>query len=186
MRSVNEPIVVKQNLNGNLLYIVGAIFLSLLSLLFVFLDFRTIPCILKVITQTTLGYYFVKIFFAFGFLFFGYAFFYLLKRAKFGKDILIVDDKGITDNSSALAFGFIPWRDIENIYIDRFFCNQFIEIVLKNEEQYLKKLRGLKKLAVLVNKKKHSAVCITLNTTGISPKELLPKILEMFKQSKLN
>ena len=101
--------------------------------------------------------------------------------------VTIYISKGITDNSSALAFGFIPWMDIDNIYIDSSMGNEFIEIVLNNEEYYLKKQHGLKKLVVLGNKKmKHQPVCITLNSTGISPKKLLPKIHEMFEQSKLN
>jgi len=182
---MSDPIVVKQSLKGNLLYNFGAFAMSLISLLLVFVDFRSIPGIFKVLFQIGVIYILYKVILVFGFVFFGYCFLYYLKRAKFGKDILIVDEKGVTDNSSALAFGFIPWKDIDNIYIDSTMGNQFIELVLNNEEYHLKKLHGIKKLAVLINKKmKHQMVCITLNSTGISPKELLPKIQKMFEQSK--
>lgn len=184
---MNDPVVVKQSLKGNVEYIFLAFVMSLLSLMFIFVDFRWTKGVLEVLTQNIIGYYLLKIVFVLGFLLFGYAFLFLIKRAKDGRDILIVDDKGITDNSSALSFGFIPWMDIDNIYIDSFWGNQFIEIVLNNEEQYLKKLRGMKKLNVLANKRlKHQLICITLNSTGISPKELLPEIQEIFKQSKIN
>jgi hypothetical protein len=179
---MSEPIVVKQSLKGNILYGFGAFVMSLLCLLLVFMNFGSISG-----TFNLLVYILDKVILVFGFVFFGYSFIYYLKRANSGKEILIVDEKGITDNSSALACGFIPWRDIDNIYIASSMGNQFIELVLNNEEHYLKKLKGIKKLAVLINKKmKHQVVCITLNSTGISPKKLLPRIQEMHAQSKLN
>lgn len=182
---MNEPIVIKQSLKGNILYVLGTFVMSLISLFLMFVDFKSIQGIFKVIFQINLIYILFKVILSFGFVFFGYCFYYYLKRSKYGEDILIVDEKGITDNSSALAFGFIPWMDIDNIYIDSSVGNQFIELTLNNEEHYIKKLRGLKKLIVLANKKmKHQVVCITLNSTGKSPKALLPKIQEMFEQSK--
>jgi hypothetical protein len=182
---MNEPVVVNQRLKGNILYAFGALVMCLLSILLVFIDFRSSQGILKVLTYSTIVYYSLKVILAIGFLFFGYTFLFILKKARSGKDILIVDEKGITDHSSALAFGFIPWMDIDNIYIDSVRGNQFIELVLNNEEHYLQNLSGLKKHAILANKKMGlQVVCITLNSSGISPKELFPKIIEIFEQSK--
>lgn len=183
---MNEPIVVNQSLKGTILYAFGSLVLSLLCLMSVFVNFRSNQGILKV-TQDTIIYFSLKVILAFGFIFFGYGFFFFVKKAKSKKEILIVDEKGITDNSTSLALGFIPWKDIEDIYIDSVMGNQFIEIVLNNEEYYIQKLRGIKKQAVLVNKKMgHQVVCITLNSSGISPEALLPKIQEMFELSKLS
>lgn len=183
---MNEPIVVNQSLKGNILYGFGAIVLSLICLLGVFFDFRSTRGILKALTQSSVGYYFVKVFYGFGCLFFAYCFFCILRRAKSHKVLLRVDDKGITDHSSTIAFGFIPWKDIDDIYIDRVMGIQYLELVIRNEEYYLQKLSGMKKRAVLINiKTGHQAVCITLNSTGITPEELLPQILEMYEQSKL-
>lgn len=184
---MNNPIVVKQSLKGNILYAFGALVMCLLSILLEFVDLRSIQGILKVLIQNSIVYFLLKVILAIGFLFFGYCSFYIIKRAISGKDILIVDEKGITDNSSALAFGFIPWTDIDDIYIDSDMGNQFIELVINNEEYYLQKLSGIKKQAILTNKKMgHQVVCITLNSSGISPKALLPKIHEMFEHSKLS
>jgi hypothetical protein len=184
---MNDPIVVSQSTKGNMLYAFGAVVMSLLSLLFVFVDFRSSQGILKVLTQNSIGYFLLKVFMAFGFLFFGYCFYNILKKAKSKKDILIVDEKGITDNSSAFAFGFIPWKDIDDIYIASVTGNQFIELVINNEEYYLQKFSGMKKQAIRINKKMgHQAVCITLNSSGVSPNALLPKIKEMLKQSKVS
>jgi hypothetical protein len=45
----------------------------------------------------------------------------------------------------------------------------------------------MKNEVVLINKKMgYQAVCITLNSSGISPELLFPKILEIFQQSKLS
>lgn len=182
---MNEPIVVNQNLKGNVSYAIGTLVMCLLSMLLVFMDFRSVKGILNVLAQNNIVYFLIKAILAFGFLFFGYCFLFVLKKAKRGKDILIVDEKGITDNSSDLAFGFIPWTDIDNIYMTSVVGNQFIELVLNNEEPYLQKLSGMKKLAVLANKKMgHQAVCITLNSSGISPEGLFPEILEIFQQAK--
>lgn len=184
---MNEPIVVNQSLKGNILYAFGAIVLSLICLMAVFLDIRSTSGFLKVLTQNSMGYFLLKVVMAFGVLFFTYCFFYILKRVKSHKVLLRVDEIGITDNSSSIAFGFIPWKDIDDIYIDSVMGNQFIELVISNEDHYLEKLSGMKKRAVLINKRMgHQAVCITLNSTGISPEELLPKIQAMYRQSKLN
>ena len=51
-----------------------------------------------------------------GIIFFGYGSIYFLKRMKTKKEMLIVNSKGITDNTSAISLGFIPWENIENVY----------------------------------------------------------------------
>jgi hypothetical protein len=184
---MNESITVKQSLKGNILYAFGAFAMSLISLLLVFVNFRPLHGLFGLLFQISIIYILFKVILAFGFVFFGYCFLFFLKRARSGKDILIVDEKGITDHSSALAFGFIPWSDIDRIYIDSSMGNQFLELVLINEEHYLSKLRGLKRQAALANKKlKHQIVCISLNSTGVSPMDLLPSIQELFEQSRSN
>lgn len=182
---MEESIIIKQNTKGNIIYACMALIMSVCSLVLVFADVRMETTILAPITQNQIGYILLKVIFVFGTLFFGYAFFYILKKGKEGKDILIVDDRGITDHSSAVAVGFIPWADINRIYMDSVMGNKFIEIEINNEEQYLSKLSGIKKAAVFSNKKMgHQIVCITLNTTGISPESVLPKIQERFEKVK--
>lgn len=182
---MNEPIIIKQSTKGNIIYGGMALIMSVCSLILVFADVRMETTILAPITQNQIGYILLKIIFVVGVLFFGYAFFYIIKRGKEGKSILIVDDRGITDHSSAVALGFIPWADINRIYMDSVMGNKFIEIEINNEERYLSKLSGIKKAAVLSNKKMgHQIVCITLNGTGVSPESVLPKIQESFKKIK--
>ena len=63
--------------------------------------------------------------------------------------------------------------------------NQFIELVLKDEEKYLTKMHGYKKFTALSNKKMgHQIVCITLNFTGASPQAVFVKMQLLFEQAK--
>ncbi|SEW46610.1 STM3941 family protein [[Clostridium] fimetarium] len=182
---MNEPIIVKQSLSGNILYALGALIMSSLSLCLVILNFSQMEGILGLLSQNIIFYVLSKSIMAFGFLFFLYCFFIIIKKAILGNNILIVDEKGITDNSSIIAFGFIPWADIDKIYIESFMGNDFIELVLNNEDYYIKKINGIKRKAISTNKKMGlQAVCITLNSSGISPYMLFPKIKRIFQQAK--
>lgn len=182
---MNDTIVVKQSKKGTILYSIGAILMSLASLLLVFVNFRSEDGSLSILTQNDILYILLKVILVIGFFFFGICFIFILKRAKEGKEILVVNNEGITDNSSALAFGFIPWSDIDKVYIDSVMGNQFIELVINNEDKYISTLNGIKKNLVLTNKKMgHQLVCISLNSTGVSPQTILPKIQEIFKKVK--
>ena len=182
---MNEAIIIPQKKGGSFLYAIGAFSFSLLSLLFIFIDFSASSGLLRPITQNTVGYIILKTVFGVGFLFFGYGFFYFLKRARQRKAILLVDDRGITDNSSAIAFGFIPWSDINDIYLDSVWNNTFIELVLRNENEYINRSTGFRRMMILANKKmKHQSVCITLNGTGVSPYDVFPQIQEIFIKAK--
>ena len=112
-----------------------------------------------------------------GLLFFGYAFIFFCKRIFNKNEMLIVNSKGITDNSSAISLGFIPWGEIESAYIGEVLNNRFIELKIKNEEKYLNNLSFFKKFFINSNKKMgHEIVCITLNTTDYSLDEVLDEI----------
>lgn len=181
---MEEPIIVKQSTKGTLLFSFGALVLAVLSLFLILVDIRTFANGPRIFQDQTV-YVIVKIAAVIGVVFFGYAFFYLVKRAKQGKAILVVDEKGVTDNSSSVSFGFIPWGDIDEVRVDAVFGNNCIELLLNNENDYIAKLSGLKKQAILANKKMgYPAVCITLNSTGVDPRALLPGIQKKFAAAK--
>lgn len=164
---MDETIVVKQSRKGAFLYICGALGMVLLSLFILFGD----------LTENSLKRTLFKVIGVLGFLFFSYCSIFLIKKTLSGKALLMVTADGITDNSSAVAFGFIPWSDIERIYLGSMMDNVFIEVQLKNEEDYIGKLRGIKKQAVLANRRMgHQAVCITLNSSGVSPQDLIGEL----------
>lgn len=182
---MSEAIVIKQNTKKNIFYVAGTLVMSILFLWMVFLDCRPETGILGVLCQSTVFYILLKILFVVGALFCVYGAIYMMKRIKSGKAVLIVDQTGVTDNSSAAALGFIPWADIDRIYMDSMMNNQFIELVLKDEEKYLAKMSGYKKFTALSNKKLgHQIVCITLNFTGVSPQSVFLKMQLLFEQAK--
>lgn len=156
-------IIVKQNILGGILYALGSLIFTILGFLFLNVSpLGIFPCL----------------FFVLGFVYFTLR---LIKR----KPILIVDDKGITDNSSAISVGFIPWEDVEDIVMDECLGNEFIEIKLVDEEKYIKRLSDLSKKAVIANKKMgHEAVCITLNSTGKNPNLIYSEMLVIFDKVK--
>jgi|GEM_PF-981961 len=181
---MDEPIIVKQSAKGTFLFSLGALVLAVLSLFLVLVDVRTFATGSRIFQNPTV-YVIVKVAAVIGVVFFGYAFFYLVKRAKQGKAILVVDENGVTDNSSSVSFGFIPWGDIDEVRVDAVFGNNCIELLLNNEQEYLDKLSGLKKQAILANKKMgYPAVCITLNSTGADPHALLPGIQKKLEAAK--
>lgn len=140
---------------------------------------------MRIFSQNTVTYSMLKLILVVGFLFFAFAFVFLLKRAKAGKSILIVDDKGITDHSSAVAFGFIPWADVKQVYLTSIMGNQLIELELNNEEQYIQRLSRLQQFAFFANRKLgRQAVCITLNTTNVSPQSIYTQIQQKLQAAK--
>jgi len=67
---MNEPIVVKQRLSGNILYALGALIMSSLSLYLVILNFSQMQGILGLLSQNIIFFILSKSIMAFGFLFF--------------------------------------------------------------------------------------------------------------------
>ena len=131
----------------------------------------------------------VKIISVLGIILFGWCLFYSLKRLFTAGVVLIVDEKGITDNSSAIAVGFIGWLDIEDIYIaDNRVHNKygskikFIEIKVKDNEKYLGKLSFFKKKMLRLNILSGTEViCINLVGTGVKPNNLLVDMKTLFE-----
>ena len=160
-----ERLVIYYDKKRNLIYSLASFIMAAASLLLVFTVFKLIPYPAKAILDIVL---------IAGFLFFGYGFIFFLLRVIKSGEMLVVDEHGVTDFTSAISLGFIPWSDIENAYIGGAMNNRFIELTLKNEAEYLSDLPLLKKLFILANKKLgYQVVCITLNTTSHSPDEVL-------------
>ena len=99
--------------------------------------------------------------------------------------ILTIDEKGIIDNSSSLALGFIPWDDIEEVCIKGNASNKFIELALKDEDKYLSSVNKIKRIFILAQKKmKHNVVCISLNIAGLDAEKAINYVQDVFKKYK--
>lgn len=161
-RTKIEELEIRQNTNGNVLYILGALLLVIGGFIVLFMKYRTFVD-MEIFGTSILVFYGFKIIALVGIIFFGYICIYYIKRASEGTPLVIVNKEGIIDNSSAIAVGFIPWENIGKIYIKSTLGNKFIHLNLKTKI------------------KNRNYVDITLKSTGISPENFLQQILEYRK-----
>lgn len=65
---------------------------------------------------------------------------------------LTINRQGITDNSSGVSAGLIPWTDIQEIKISKVMNQKFLMLIVKNPEYYLNKVTNpLKRSAMKMN-----------------------------------
>lgn len=70
-------------------------------------------------------------------IFFGFGAVVFIRRLTDKKPALIIDNKGIMDNSTAVAAGLIPWEDITHIYTRQVMNRKFIMIGISNPDTYI-------------------------------------------------
>ncbi|AND80141.1 STM3941 family protein [Streptococcus pantholopis] len=123
-----------------------------------------------------------------GFLFFGAAVF---KQSKFllsSKPLLLVNQEGISDYSSPSALGLIPWEDIADVQLTDFSNQQFLSLVLKDEEPYLAKMNWMKKRLAkanqaLVSSKADAAaplIFISLSISKDDPEAIFRQVKDIY------
>lgn len=115
--------------------------------------------------------------------------FYLYKLTD-KKPGLIVDKTGITDNSSGIAIGFIPWQDINLVYEKSVYRKKFIMIALHNPQAYIdKEPKALKRKIMQWNYSYYgSPIFIQENTLSMDYDDVINLIttqLGVYKQSAL-
>ena len=92
--------------------------------------------ILAIFTADIVGLYTLKAFFLVVLVVLIYMTYKFIKRLKNRRDIFIVNSEGITDHTTLISFGYVPWKDVEGIIVRSQAGQEFIEIILKNEEEY--------------------------------------------------
>ena len=107
-----------------------------------------------------------------------------MRLLKKGPALTIATD-GITDNSSLLKAGFIPWSDVLGLELNTFRGQQFIAVVVKDPQKYIKRGNFLSQTFMRLNQKWYdSAVQISLNTIDaehVDVFELMQKKFSEFK-----
>lgn len=112
-----------------------------------------------------------------GVLFFGYAFFYLFYRFLFPKGALIINDKGIIDNTNAIGSKeVIRYEHMEEAKLEMINSGPQIGINLTNEQEYFDRLPWLKRKASEINKKHFGTSTVSLNVPVASRERLLELI----------
>src|SRR5690554_173781 len=75
-----------------------------------------------------------------GLSFFGYAIITMIKKVFLDRNLgIIINEDGITDNSSYAGVGLIKWKDIKTIRKNKVASTEFLLIDLKNPEEYITK-----------------------------------------------
>lgn len=165
----DNKIIVTQNPLGNFLYIlVSFIFSALCFALFKF--------------DEDLLFY-ERILMLIGFGFFGFGTIFFVFRTILNRNLIVVDENGIMDNTSAVSLGFIEWEDILDIKLNAFNAEElggkFITIILADEDKYLDRVSPLKKPVILANMKLgYSPANITLNSSRVPIEEFYEKLIE--------
>jgi hypothetical protein len=123
-------------------------------------------------------------------IFFGGIGFFLIKKLNDKSYGLVISKEGITDNSSGVSAGFIPWTDIIVIRESKVANQKLITIVVKNPEFYINSGKNiLEKRARQINYKiLGTPIGISANGLKINYKDLktiLEKSFNDFKSQKI-
>ncbi|MFV0531429.1 MAG: STM3941 family protein [Flavobacteriales bacterium] len=98
-------------------------------------------------------------------IFFGLIAITIFRKFSNKKAGLIINRQGITDNSSGVSAGLIPWEDIIDITVSQVMSQKFLMIIVKNPEEYLNRVtNSIKKNAMKMNYKTYgSPISISSN-----------------------
>lgn len=98
---------------------------------------------------------------------------------------LIVNEKGIIDNSSYTSVGMIFWNDITSIHSIDIASNKFLIINVKNPNKYINNQTGIKRRLLEKTFKTYGyPISISSTILACSFKELEVIILESFNDNK--
>ena len=102
-----------------------------------------------------------------GILFFGFVGFYIFKKLFDKSPGLVISDDGILDNSSGVSAGFIPWSDIVEIKETKVFNQKFINLVVKNPQNYIDRQSNSFKRWTMTKNYKSFDTAIGISANGL-------------------
>ncbi|RKR84863.1 hypothetical protein BDD43_5116 [Mucilaginibacter gracilis] len=98
---------------------------------------------------------------------FGFAASILARQLQDNTPGLIIDETGISDNSSAVAAGQILWRDIKDVFVVEEGGHKFIMLEVRNPEKYIERqTHYLQKKAMQYNLKTYGSP-LSITTDGL-------------------
>ena len=117
-----------------------------------------------------------------GLLFFGACFIFILKRVINPKPLIIINEKGVTDYSTAMNVGLITWNNITNIRKQHVVNSCFIVIDVKDLSLITSKMTKFQKLLVKLNSPLKSSISLCANTADKKVDEIILLINESFNK----
>jgi hypothetical protein len=121
-------------------------------------------------------------------IFFGLCAVVLMRKLHDNKPGLIIDDTGLTDNSSGLSAGHILWTDIENISVLEIHKQRLLMLEVSNPKDYIDKQNSLfKRKGMALNYKMYGTLLsLTANGLKVPFTELLALVTERFRETRTN
>lgn len=118
--------------------------------------------------------------------FFGLVAITIFRKFSDKKAGLIINKQGISDNSSGISAGIIPWTDILEITISQVMSQKFLMIIVKNPQEYIDKVTSpLKRNAMKMNYKIYgSPISISANALKTDFEKLQKLINEKMAEYK--
>lgn len=119
-------------------------------------------------------------------IFFGIIAITIIRKFLDKKAGLIISKDGLTDNSSGVSAGFIPWSDIQEITVTQVMNQKFLMIIVNNPQYYLDKVTNpIKRSAMKMNYKTYgSPISISSNALQTDFEELYRMLVIKMIQSK--
>jgi hypothetical protein len=118
-------------------------------------------------------------------IFFGLCAVFIFRKLFDTKAGIIIDSKGIHDNSSGVSAGFIPWSDISNISTIEVSRQKLIMIEVSNPDIYISRQTNFiaKKAAAINHKMYGSPISITASSLKYSFDDLYYTLRNRWQQS---
>lgn len=119
-------------------------------------------------------------------IFFGLCGVVIVRKLFDNKPGLIIDSKGLIDNSSGLSAGYILWTDVENISVVEIQKQRLLMLEVKNPQDYINRQGNLlKRKSMEFNDKIFGTpLSITANGLKISFQELSALVKQKFLESR--
>lgn len=99
---------------------------------------------------------------------------------------LIISQQGVTDNSSGVSAGLIPWTDIQKITVSQVMNQRFLLLIVRNPEEYLDKVKNpIKRNVMKANYKTYgSPISISANALDTDFDRLHQLLVEKLNEYK--
>ncbi|HZK22957.1 MAG TPA: STM3941 family protein [Atopostipes sp.] len=118
----------------------------------------------------------------FGTLFFGFAFFYILKRFLFPKGALVITEEGIINRTNAIGSNrVIPFTWMKKAKVEIVNASGNIGIELKDDRQYLESLPWLKRKTSEMNQRSFGTSVISLDVP-VDSRERLEELTDIINE----
>jgi len=119
-------------------------------------------------------------------IFFGLLAVTIFRKFSDKKPGLTISQQGITDNSSGISAGLIPWTDIQEIKISQVMNQKLLMFIVRNPEDYLDKVKNpLKRNAIKINYKTYgSPISISSNALQTNFDDLHKMLIDKMNEYK--